>query len=47
MQGGGQRRSGGRRDQQMHEAHEAEVAARERMTARGGADAHIVRKGLS
>lgn len=31
----------------MQETHEAEVRARERMMARGGADAHIVRKGLS
>jgi hypothetical protein len=29
------------------ELHEAEVATRERMMARGGSDAHIVRKGLS
>jgi hypothetical protein len=31
----------------MQEVHQAEVKARERMMARGGADAHIVRKGLS
>lgn len=29
------------------EIHEAELAIRERMTARGGTDKHLVRKGLS
>jgi len=31
----------------MQETHEAEVLARERMTARGGTDRHLVRAGLS
>lgn len=29
------------------EAHEVEVRTRERMTARGGTDRHLVRKGLT
>ena len=31
----------------MHDTHQAEVAARERMQARGGTDRHLVRAGLS
>ena len=36
-----------RRRATVAEAHAAEVKTRERMTARGGAHAHLVRKGLT